>query len=109
MIDFHQHLTVLSQTNKRKTSWKIRYRGNYLVMGSGKETWNTKGYAKAALLYEFETHFRAHACGFSTPRELLSTPYSARPITCKSSYDARFKTAQEELMTLIEFVELKEA
>ncbi len=39
MIDFHQRLTELSQRSKTKTCWKIRYRGEYLRMSSGKESW----------------------------------------------------------------------
>jgi hypothetical protein len=108
MIDFHQNLTLLAQQGKSKTSWKIRYRGDYLRMSSGKESWNTKGYAKAALMHEFDSYFQAHASGFSTISELFNVPYCSRPISCKAAYDARYKTAQEELLKLVEFVELKE-
>ena len=108
MIDFHQHLTELSQRSKTKTCWKIRYRGEYLRMSSGKESWTKKSAAKAALMLEFDAYFQAHASGLSNLTEFFSTPYSKRPITCRDTIDARYKTAQEELLKLVEFIELSE-
>lgn len=104
MIDFHQHLSELSQRSKTKTCWKISYRGEYLRMSSGKESWTKKSAAKAALFLEFEAYLKAHAYGFS---EIKEFSYSKRPITCRATIDARLKTAQEELLKSVEFVEMK--
>jgi hypothetical protein len=110
MIDFHQHLTQIAQHSKSKTSWKIRYRGDYLRMSSGKESWNTKGYAKAALMLEFEKLLHAHSRGANSLDEYTATCHGveAWPITCSVSIEARLKVAKEELLKLVEFVELKE-
>jgi hypothetical protein len=109
MIDFHQNLTLLAQQGKSKTSWKIRYRGDYLRMSSGKESWNTKGYAKAALMHEFERLLRAHSRGANSLEEYTAMSWSRKwPITCSVSIEARLKVAKEELLKLVEFVELKE-
>lgn len=107
MIDFHQHLNLLSQRSKTKTCWKIRYHSDYLRMSSGKESWTKKSAAKAALFLEFESYLQAHAYGFSEIKEFFSTPYSERPITCIATINARLKTAQEELLKSVEFVEMK--
>ena len=109
MIDFHQDLTLLAQHSKSKTSWKIRYRGDYLRMSSGKESWNTKGYAKAALMLEFERLLHAHSRGANSLAEYTAMSWSRQwPITCNVSIEARLKAAKEELLKLVEFVELKE-
>ena len=109
MIDFHQNLTLLVQQGKSKTSWKIRYRGDYLRMSSGKESWNTKGYAKAALMHEFEKLLHAHSRGANSLEEYTAMSWSRKwPITCSVSIEARLKVAKEELLKLVEFVELKE-
>jgi hypothetical protein len=109
MIDFHQHLTQIAQHSKSKTSWKIRYRGDYLRMSSGKESWNTKGYAKAALMLEFERLLHAHSRGANSLEEYTAMSWSQKwPITCNVSIEARLKAAKEELLKLVEFVELKE-
>ncbi len=109
MIDFHQRLTELSQRSKTKTCWKIRYRGEYLCMSSGKESWTKKNAAKAALFLEFETLFRAHSRGVNSLEEYTNLLWSqAWPITCSVSIEARLKVAKEELLKLVEFVELKE-
>lgn len=109
MIDFHQRLTELSQRSKTKTCWKIRYRGEYLRMSSGKESWTKKSAAKAALFLEFETLFRAHSHGANSLAEYTNLLWSNRwPITDNDVVDARYKIAQEELLKLVEFVELSE-
>lgn len=109
MIDFHQRLTELSQRSKTKTCWKIRYRGEYLRMSSGKESWTKKSAAKAALFLEFETLFRAHSRGANSLDQYTNLSWSQKwPITDRDVVDARHKTAQEELLKLVEFVELSE-
>jgi hypothetical protein len=108
MIDFHQHLTELAQLGKGKTSWKIRYRGEYLRMRSGKENWSKKSAAKSALMLEFNLYFQAFAHGCSDIKEFKTTRCDILPITCRASIKARHKTAQKELLKLVEFVELKE-
>lgn len=109
MIDFHQRLTELSQHSKTKTCWKIRYRGDYLRMSSGKESWTKKSHAKAALNLEFERMFHAHSRGANNQEEYTKLLWSGQwPITDPMTIDARYKTAQEELLKLVEFVELSE-
>lgn len=109
MIDFHQRLTELAQRSKTKTCWKIRYRGEYLRMSSGKESWTKKNAAKAALFLEFETLFRAHSRGANSLDQYTNLSWSQKwPITCRDTIDARYKTAQEELLKLVEFIELSE-
>jgi len=71
MIDFHQRLTELSQRSKIKTCWKIRYRGEYLRMSTGKESWTKKSAAKAALMLEFETLFSSSCLWIIQPNRIF--------------------------------------